>query len=538
MHSRRLTIVGGLFSLLLATTSVAHAGPVQGTRAAEAPPDLELEWEACGTTPEAEAADVECARAPLPLDYDDPEGEQIEIAVGRVPAADPAQRIGSLFFNFGGPGGPAVDYVQAAGAGVFAPLNQYFDIVAFDPRGVGQSTPAIDCELPPASGSPSLPTPLDIDVDAVVADAQDYVDACLDANGDILEHVSTANVARDMDALRAAVGDEQLSYLGFSYGTLIGATYASLFPDNYRAMVLDGAIDPDQYLNDPAREQSTLVAGFEDALDRFLDACAADQTACSGFGGADPLAAYDALLAGAEATPIPVLSFPEDPTPVTADEIRLVTFQALYAKEAWGVLALALAEAEQGDASIFRELIILLSGGDPAFGDRFFAISAGEQQWPTDIDAYLERGAEEWTLYPHFWFLGVLQQHPLRAVAGARRGRLHGALRGRPVRSARPRRRQLARPGDAVLRGGGADRTARQRAVADDGRRRAHGIRRQLRLHRQRHGQLSGLRDAAGRGNGLPARGPVRIARARARAPVEASVPTAAIRPVGVLTGW
>ena len=77
MHSRRLTIVGGLFSLLLATTSVAHAGPVQGTRGTEAPPDLELEWETCGTTPEAEAADVECARAPLPLDYDDPEGEQI-----------------------------------------------------------------------------------------------------------------------------------------------------------------------------------------------------------------------------------------------------------------------------------------------------------------------------------------------------------------------------------------------------------------------------------------------------------------------------
>ena len=282
-------------------------------------------------------------------------------------------------------------------------------------------------------------------------------------------------------------------------------------------MVLDGAIDPDQWLNDPAPELSTSVAGFEDALDRFLGACAADQAACSGFGGADPLAAYDALLAGRGGDPDPRPRLPGGPDPGHGRRDPARHVPALYAKQAWGVLALALAEAEQGDASIFRELIILLSGGDPAFGDRFFAISGGEQQWPTDIDC-LPGGAEEWTLYPHFWFLGAYDEHPLRAVAGARRGRLHGALHGRPVRSARPRRRQLARPGDAVLRGGGADRTARQRAVADDGRRRAHGVRGQLRLHRQRHGQLSGLRDAAGRGNGLPARGPVRIARARARA--------------------
>jgi pimeloyl-ACP methyl ester carboxylesterase len=537
MHSRRLTIVGGLFSLLLATTSVAHAGPVQGTRAAQAPPDVELEWEACGTTPEAEAADVECARAPLPLDYDDPEGEQIEIAVGRVPAADPAQRIGSLFFNFGGPGGPAVDYVQAAGAGVFASLNQYFDIVAFDPRGVGQSTPAIDCELPPASGSPSLPTPLDIDVDAVVADAQDYVDACLDANGDILEHVSTANVARDMDALRAAVGDEQLSYLGFSYGTLIGATYASLFPDNYRAMVLDGAIDPDQYLNDPALEQSTLVAGFEDALDRFLDACAADQLACSGFGGADPLAAYDALLGGAEATPIPVLNFPEDPTPVTADEIRLVTFQALYAKEAWGVLALALAEAEQGDASIFRELIILLSGGDPAFGDRFFAISAGEQQWPTDIDAYLERGAEEWTLYPHFWFLGSYNSIPYALWPAHDEDAFTGPFAADP---SAPPVLVVGNSHDPATPYSGAVALTEQLGNA-----------RLLTMDGDGHtayGGKSACIDSATDSylvsGTLPAEGtvcphevPFESPAPAPAPPVEASVPTAAIRPVGVLTG-
>jgi pimeloyl-ACP methyl ester carboxylesterase len=406
MSTRRLTIVGGLVSLVLSTASVAHAGPVL-TQAPEDPsPVPQLQWTACGATPEAVAAAVECARATLPLDYDEPEGAQVEIAVGRVPAAVPAQRIGSLFFNFGGPGAPAVDYLQAAGSGLFERLNQYFDIVAMDPRGVGQSTPAVNCQSPPEPGPPELPTPLDADLDALLAEAQTYVDECVAANGELLEHLSTANVVRDMDALRAGLGEEQLNFLGFSYGTLIGATYATLFPGRYRSLVLDSSLDPELYLNESATESSTSIAAFEDALDRFLDACAADQTACSGFGGADPLAAFDALLAGAEETPIPVLNVPENPAPLTADEIRVVTFQLLYAKQAWGFLAAALAEAAQGDGSIFRQLLILLEGSDPTSADRFFSITASEQQWPTDIDSYVERAEEEWVMYPHFWFLG------------------------------------------------------------------------------------------------------------------------------------
>jgi pimeloyl-ACP methyl ester carboxylesterase len=407
MSSRRVSLVGGLVSLLLcSTTAVANAGPAPGTRADEDPPAPELVWAACGATPEAVAAGVECARAPVPLDYDEPEAEQIEIAVSRVPAVDPAQRVGSLLFNFGGPAAPAVDYLQSEGAGIFALLNQRFDIVAFDPRGVGQSTPAVDCQFPPEPGPPMLPTPLDVDVDALLAEAQAYVDACLAANGEILEHLSTANVARDMDSLRAGLGEEQLSYIGFSYGTLIGATYATLFPDRYRSLVLDGAVDPELYLTDPVAETDLFIAGFEDALLRFLDACAADQVACSGFGGPDPLAEYDALLARAEQTPIPVLNNPEDPTPVTADEIRIVTFQLLYAKQAWGLLAEALAGAERGDASVLRELMTLLENRDPARGDQFFAITAGEQQWSQDIDSYLDRAPEEWAAFPHFWFFG------------------------------------------------------------------------------------------------------------------------------------
>jgi pimeloyl-ACP methyl ester carboxylesterase len=392
---------------------VAHAdnagvAAVAGTPAAVP----ELTWAGCGTTSVGTAAGVQCANAALPMDYGQPDGEQVHIAVARVPATNPALRIGSLFFDFGGPGAPSVDYLQAQGAGIFRALNARFDIVGFDPRGVGQSTPSIDCRVNPETEGAlprPAPTPIDLDADALVARAQQYVDRCLATNGSILEHVSTANVARDMDALRAAVGDQRLNYLGFSYGTFLGATYAALFPSGYRALVLDGALDAEQYIHDPAAVSTAQAAGFEDALTRFMAACAADQQACSGFGGSDPLAAYDALLASAATAPIPADAYGPDPRPVTTDDIRDATAVLLYAKQAWGLLAAALADAASGNGAFMRALIDQVvrprrdDGSYDPFADRFFAIAASEQEWPTDVDAYLRRGAQEWAEFPHFW---------------------------------------------------------------------------------------------------------------------------------------
>jgi pimeloyl-ACP methyl ester carboxylesterase len=392
------TLVSGA-GTAVAAAAVPAAEPLPGSIP-------QLTWAACGTTQDGTAAGVQCASADVPLDHDEPGGASIRIALARVPATDPANRIGSLFVNPGGPGGEFVTYLQGAGAGLFADLNARFDIVAFAPRGVAPSTPAVDCGLDPErEGFFSLPapTPFDVDPAALVASAQEYVDTCRTRNGEILEHLSTANVARDLDLLRAAVGDDQLTYLGFSYGTFLGATYAALFPERYRALVLDGALDPEAYLTDPVSLSTAQATGFERALDRFTAACAVDQPACSGLGGPDPLLAYDRLLATAEAAPIPAPGYPANPRPVTADDIRDLTQTLLYAKQLWGLLAAALGAAEAGDASAIRALLDQIVYDDPASTDRFVAISAGEQQWPTDIDAYLERGAAEWAAFPHFW---------------------------------------------------------------------------------------------------------------------------------------
>jgi pimeloyl-ACP methyl ester carboxylesterase len=406
MTSGRTSVLSGLTAVLVVfAPAVASATPA-GRLAQPDEPVPALSWAGCATTPAGTAAGVQCATAALPMDYDQPQGTQVQIAVARVPAADRTQRIGSLFFNFGGPGGSAVDYLQGSGAGLFSALNARFDIVAFDPRGVGQSVPSIDCgvdqETEGLAPRPA-PTPVNLNAGALVAHARSYVDSCLANNGEILQHVSTANVARDMDALRAAVGDERLSYLGFSYGTFLGATYAGLFPDRYRALVLDGAVEPDNWIYDPVAQSTTQLVAFEVALDRFLAACAADQTACSGFGGSDPFTAYDALLASAAATPIPAPRNTANPRPVTADDIRGVTAQLLYAKQFWGVLAAALSQAESGDGSLLRVILDLIAAPEDPGPDRFFAISGSEQRWPRNVDTYLERGAREWVDSPHFW---------------------------------------------------------------------------------------------------------------------------------------
>jgi pimeloyl-ACP methyl ester carboxylesterase len=369
-----------------------------------------LAWTDCSQVPELV---VECARQSVPLDYDRPGGKTIVIAVARVPARDQAHRIGSLFFNLGGPGASEVDWLQTGGAALFDTLNERYDIVGFDPRGVGQSSPSIDCKVNQETEGPSsqpFPTPLTLDLRALLAKDQRYLHRCAALNGKILSHVSTADTARDMDVLRNAVGDDKLSYLGFSYGTFLGATYAALFPNKFRALVLDGPLDADEYLSDPLKGSNAQTAALERGLGRFFQACAGNQTACLSFGGADPWDAYDQLVDAANAQPIPAPGYPPDPRPVDGDDLNAAAVIMMYDKQFWPLWAQALAAAQAGDGSIVRYIVDeLFYGRDPDTGqydpgsDRFYAIYGAEAHWPTDIGTYLREGEQAWEAFDHFY---------------------------------------------------------------------------------------------------------------------------------------
>ena len=223
----------------------------------------------------------------MPLDFRRPDGPHITLALARLPAAH--KRIGVLLTNPGGPGGSGIDFLRSA-ADVFPQeIRDSFDLVSWDPRGVGASAP-VRCvdNLDPfyaVDRDPQTPAA----VAQNVAAARTFVDACRRNSGDLLPYVSTGATARDLDAIRAAIGDEKISYLGFSYGTLVGAVYADLFPQHVRAMVLDGAIDPARSYADSTLDQAK---SFDDDLRAFFDHCRTHTSTCGFARGGDPAAAY------------------------------------------------------------------------------------------------------------------------------------------------------------------------------------------------------------------------------------------------------
>jgi pimeloyl-ACP methyl ester carboxylesterase len=395
-----VAMAAGALVAVLAPAAGAHQGP-------KAP---KLDWQPCG----GQADYVLCATATVPLDYDRPNGATIDLHLAKSPATDPdpSHHLGSLFFNFGGPGGSAADYLEFYGTALWPSFNTRYDVIAMDPRGVGQSEPSIDCKAnQETEGIYSHPftTPDNLDPKALVAKDTKYINKCVALNKTILPHVSTANVARDMDLLRRSLGESKLNYFGYSYGTFLGATYASLFPKNYDRMVLDGPVDATDYINDPLADLSAQSDGFERALGRFFQACARDQVACSGFGGADPWDAYDQLVDQANETPIPAPNS-ADPRPVTGDEINFAATGEVYAKQFWGELAQALAAAANGDASMLRDLSDgsygLLDDGtyDPGT-DRYFTIGAIEQRYPkANVPLYLQLGKRSWGEHEHTWW--------------------------------------------------------------------------------------------------------------------------------------
>lgn len=221
----------------------------------------------------AVAESAECAMLTVPMDYEDPDGETIELAVTRNAATGDADaRIGSVVVNPGGPGIPSTTFsplVAALWAG--GPVTERFDIVGFDPRGVGLSRPAVDCYTDEERDADA---PLSAFGEWTEESARAIVDACADGSGseEVLAHLGTRDAARDMDVLRSALGDEELTFAGTSYGTRLGAVYAEMFPQNVRALVLDGAVDP---LVGTVERRIQASAGIQAAFERFADYCAA-----------------------------------------------------------------------------------------------------------------------------------------------------------------------------------------------------------------------------------------------------------------------
>lgn len=335
---------GGPTAASPAAASVPAAAPSPSRSAAAVEPSAAgsptasrprgtLSWSADGS-----------ATLAVPLDHADPTGPSVNLALFRQRARDDSKRIGVLLVNPGGPGGSGVDMVRNDGTGLPDAVLDAFDIIGFDPRGIGGSEP-LDCPTPATITKlegldPSPDTKADVDENLATWTA--IGGACERAESRLLPFVSTDTAARDMDRIREALGEERISYVGESYGTYLGARYATLFPDRVRAAILDGAVDPTL---DRLAFNEGQARGFEAALDQFLADCARDVD-CPFHGGDDPARAFDALMARIAKAPIPT----HGRVPLGPGEAMSGVFSTLYWRDR-SPLASALAAAEAGDGT-------------------------------------------------------------------------------------------------------------------------------------------------------------------------------------------
>ncbi len=302
----------------------------------------QVDWVDCG------AGDT-CADIWVPLDYNAPDGPAITIKAKRDPAADPSRKVGSLFINPGGPGGSGIDYLGYANFD--SAITDVYDVIGFDPRGVATSTP-IDCISDPELDAfvAADPSP---DTQEEVTQFQDswahFTAGCVANSGPLLQHVSTVEVARDLDVMRAVVGDSSLHYFGASYGTYIGATYAALFPQQVGRMVLDGAVDP---LAPPRRTELDQAVGFETALTAYLGSCVHHGNCPLGDDVATARDNLVALFKTLDSSPLPTSSGRQ----LTEGLAFLGVIVPLYSRSTWSYLTQGLEGVVKGDGDVLLAL--------------------------------------------------------------------------------------------------------------------------------------------------------------------------------------
>jgi pimeloyl-ACP methyl ester carboxylesterase len=357
----------------------------------------QLAWQDCG-------GGFECATARVPLDYDRPSGRAISLALIRLPASDPARRIGSLFINPGGPGNSGVAAVrESARVDYTDAIRARFDIVGMDPRGVAASSP-VRC-----FASESDRQQFFADYNVLPIDHQELAMAarkvtelarrCQARAGWLLPHLSTANVARDLDLLRQAVGDRKLSYAGYSYGTYLGATYANLFPDKVRALVLDGVNDAPAYTRGPRLSTPFVRAhapiGSSETLGQFFTLCAQAGPRCAFTDGGDPQIKFGTLAQRLRDNPLLL----PDGRRVGYAELVDLTVSSLYRAAEWANLASILQQlyAATNPASAAAHLLALATPQQAATYDNtleaLFANVCSETSNPTNPFAYADLAA-------------------------------------------------------------------------------------------------------------------------------------------------
>ncbi|WP_251151998.1 alpha/beta hydrolase [Cellulosimicrobium sp. Marseille-Q4280] len=383
-RGRAPRVVAGLAVLAVSVPLGACSPPADvtpttsGTAALERYYEQELVWTACGADHAgtdddeklmATVAGAECARLSVPLDYDDPEGDVASVAVLRVPARGESR--GPMVINPGGPGGSGVTGAIITAAGLAeSPITESFDVVGFDPRGVGATRPAADCYSDEEADAGTVPLGSQGTTVAFTEDdTRAIMEKCAERSGGMkaLTHMGTRDTARDMDVLRAALGQDELTYFGQSYGTRLGVVYAEMFPERVRAMLLDGGRDSRE---GTFESRVNAYAGFQGAFDEMAASCATQESCPLGTDPQQATARFQEIVRPLRDRPVPALE-----TELGFDDAIGAVIAGLYNQAAWPRIIAGITEVTQGRGDEMMQLIY------------DFSPRSATGQWPNTSEA-------------------------------------------------------------------------------------------------------------------------------------------------------